>query len=907
MRRAFSTLIALGVIVAGATAFAQSVPQSAIAPASSNFIPVPADAFDVQGPGRTLEEYLSQDRPVSTYRSKYGSSNAGSFGAPLGPPTPVVCPGSGINEVETCGSMEMNAGCSSGFCSVNFETALPGEIRCGTASAENGTRDIDSYSITFTAPNVLEVTFASEFPGVVEIAEIPSGDCTSFFSLAEDFSANGNPVTLSRVTTGGTYLITVTTEDANGPIFDGIPCGADNDYTLEINAMPVADCGFAAATELEACGAFTNDGCNAMMMLEAEPISSGDTVIGTVTDAGFGPAADLDQYSFTIASPQEITVELTSQFSANFFILDTDCVGVGGQVFRSPILTAPGDCATETLTVNLDPGDYTVSLQPGDEFGFTSGAIPCGQGNGYEFTFNIGPVAAGCTVTIPGGAIPESTLNCGDPDTNDGCNGPGTQFDALTIGETRSGEMFAENNLRDLDWYQFSLGQAGTVEWTLTSEIPASAVITTPVCGGLGVFGFVSSDNCTPDTLSVNLAPGDYFMLVLPDDGTLGGIFNGFSCATGNNSYVLETSLVTGGVCLPPTAGLLTGDCASGDLIINDLTAGSDYDSIDFVVTDPSGGTTNGTIAGPITSGSMVTQTLGTFTDPGLYTVDFTANCSAGGTEEFTLVDGIFPYNGETDVIFDSEIAGAGGGCIDSAGALAAELSSQMGVSLLTVVGTVDDYDCLASIPQGTNIYIIKGTFPNNTPISGAEGDAIAGLIQTGLNVYLEAPDGWGFDLDNSSRDFDGVAGRFGDGNLILDVDDTCDEVTGFDGAGQLDLTGLGTIAYNQDNQNPNQFGGDDFTDQLDISGAAGASGEDLPAGSTAGVALRNSINNVGELDYAVMIAYGPSDPLFGRVVSSSVEIGGLPTNTVAAAILGFFNGGTMGGENFNRGDVNGD
>ncbi len=907
MRKASLSLIAAAALLATPLVVAQT--SSPIAPknTSSATLGTPTSAIDGLADDEAdragLEAIFGNPRPTTLFPSRTGESGI-FFGGPLGPPPQVVCPGSGITEPEPCGGPEANGGCANSFCGDQFQLISSGDTYCGTAFADGGVRDLDTYSFTVAAPSVVTIDFTAEFTGSVALAEIPTGDCTSFFQIEEDFSDAATPVTLTRVVPAGTYLIVVTTETAAEDIFFGIPCGSDNDYLLTLDVTPVADCNFSGnVTELEACGTQSNAGCDAMMALQAEPVQDGDTVVGNLTN---GAIADLDAWSFTLAGDTEVSIDLTSQAATNVVIFDNDCATGPNQV--SAIAVADGNCATTNLTAILPAGDFSVIVFLGDEFGFNPGGVPCGSGSEYSFDFSTTAVTPSCPLTIPAGSIMELDASCGaTPDANDGCNGPGTNFETLTLGETYNGEISAEMGTRDLDWYSFTLASAQTVDVTLNGEIPTSLVIFDGACPPTLLFSVVTTAGSNEVTVPVDLPAGSY-NAVLGVGDAVGPIFDGFPCSTNINCYYFSISAQGGSTpCVGVTAGTLEADCATGELSITDLTPGTDYDSIDFTVSDSTGQIDSGTIPGPLGVGLPLTTVLGTYPGPDFYTVDFTANCSSGGTTEFDATVGIFQYNGETDVIFDGELRGIGFGCNDSVAALESALGSIAGASVLTIPGGPGAYDCISDFPQGTNVYVMKGTFPNDTLLTVEDGDAIAGFVQIGINVYLEGGDIWGFGTDNASRNFDGVAGRFGDGDIVPDGDDSLDELSGNAATG-LDTTGFGLVAYNGDNRSTTIFGGDDFTDQLSLQGELGTMADD-PAGSTAEAVWNNSANSVGETPYLTTIAYTPSDSAFGRVISQSWEIGGFggDINALVSAYRDFFGSTTGGGQQFVRGEINGD
>jgi hypothetical protein len=160
------------------------------------------------------------------------------YGAPPCP-CPLECPPGAIDEAESCGT-STNDGCN--VDPPAFATASCGDVICGSAWAEGNLRDTDWYLVNHTGGS-LAATLTSQFPGVVFIADINLNTCVAGV-LSTGCSDNCAPINeASANLSAGQYLVFVAPGDCNGNgIFDGIPCGTSNDYTLEITCPPVGSC-----------------------------------------------------------------------------------------------------------------------------------------------------------------------------------------------------------------------------------------------------------------------------------------------------------------------------------------------------------------------------------------------------------------------------------------------------------------------------------------------------------------------------------------------------------------------------------------------------------------------------------------------------------------------------------------
>ncbi|MFO0874400.1 MAG: hypothetical protein U0575_10555 [Phycisphaerales bacterium] len=135
-----------------------------------------------------------------------------------------TCPG-GAPEGEPCGA-DLNGGCNSA--PPAFTPAFLGQAICGSFWAHGGERDTDWYLINLPQPTLVQVALVSAFPSALFILDT---NCADPQILGQ--GSGGNPNTAFACLPPGPYLIFVSTQS-----FDGLPCGASNNYVLSITGQP---------------------------------------------------------------------------------------------------------------------------------------------------------------------------------------------------------------------------------------------------------------------------------------------------------------------------------------------------------------------------------------------------------------------------------------------------------------------------------------------------------------------------------------------------------------------------------------------------------------------------------------------------------------------------------------------
>jgi subtilisin-like proprotein convertase family protein len=197
----------------------------------------------------------------------------------------------------------------------------------------------------------------------------------------------------------------------------------------------------------------------------------------------------------------------------------------------------------------------TFDAVAGQDYLFQIGAYPGSAGGAGNFI-----LSQACTLTPPGGAIPENEPDCGLPiDTvNGGCNSSPPVFTTIQCGQTIHGTAGNNGSTRDTDWFQLTLNSSQSVTWTVAAEFPALiGLVEGPGDGNCAnITGFVNpyaiiAGNCSPTTVTTGpIGPGTYWFFV----ATSG--FGGTNCGA---DYVATLGFASGNCIDAPT-----GACCAG-------------------------------------------------------------------------------------------------------------------------------------------------------------------------------------------------------------------------------------------------------------------------------------------------------------------------------------------------------
>ena len=146
-------------------------------------------------------------------------------------------PPGAVPEGEACGD-DTNGGCDNDPDPPTFTSIQFGDVVHGTAWADAGTRDTDWYELVLTETTQIGLVIDSEFPALFGLADTDpsgSGDCLDYVggvfpgAVAPPCEQTAIVVTLPA----GTWWPFVTVN-----VFDGFPCGPDNDYVLAVGEPP---------------------------------------------------------------------------------------------------------------------------------------------------------------------------------------------------------------------------------------------------------------------------------------------------------------------------------------------------------------------------------------------------------------------------------------------------------------------------------------------------------------------------------------------------------------------------------------------------------------------------------------------------------------------------------------------
>jgi hypothetical protein len=289
----------------------------------------------------------------------------------------------------------------------------------------------------------------------------------------------------------------------------------------------------------------SNDQCSSPLVL-TESLGSEPAWEGS--NAGALNDASTPCYPFTepALQPKDIWFSFTPTSTGKVYIEATG--GAGGAA--TPILTQYSACNGSALRcsgggsiVFDDRVFFILDAVQGQEILFSLG-IRAGQTG--DMGLNVRMIPAACPLTIPAGAVAENEA-CGS-DNNGGCNSAPPAFETISLGQTLTGTFFSTRQLRDTDWFEFTISERRNVGLVLRSQLPARAVVQSLQdgnCFGTTEFfvdnGFYFDDLCAPVTINRGLDAGTYRIIVLPSS------FDGWACDSGRNTWVLET---------------VSGDCA---------------------------------------------------------------------------------------------------------------------------------------------------------------------------------------------------------------------------------------------------------------------------------------------------------------------------------------------------------
>jgi hypothetical protein len=313
-----------------------------------------------------------------------------------------------------------------------------------------------------------------------------------------------------------------------------------------------------------------NDNCSAAITLPIAtfPLTAGDTTNATVDATapvcGFSQINSPGLWYKVVGNGRTLTASLCHAQT----------------VFDTKISVFCGDCSQLVCVADNDDDCGVVSeVSWCAEAGRTYYILVHGfNGQVGPFAINISTDATPCTtaedcttcdLVCPINAAVENEP-CGGDD-NGGCNSNPAEFQSIQCGQSICGTMFSFSNVRDTDWYQFTVTAPSVVTWTVQVEAPIEAMLLDTACPPT-IFHQGTTDRCGSAVATALLAPGTYRAFV-------GGIGDGYPCGNSNDYIATLVCGAVGACCvnndctrIPESACITAGGIYAGDATVCPLS-----------------------------------------------------------------------------------------------------------------------------------------------------------------------------------------------------------------------------------------------------------------------------------------------------------------------------------------------
>ena len=499
-----------------------------------------------------------------------------------------VCFGTGINIVAAdnclffCGFPPLNDECLDAENDPTFALSIPDSVVsdtvCGSvvdfapAPPEYGEGILPTtqpgvwYTLTPATSDPIELTLSSataepalvvycggcEFLWPITGAGEPDNATQGFTSVSVTFTPNAGTEYLILVTSdlnSATDLTLDVVLAGSGP--DPIVCGPcdliNQDLYDNANIIEATGVGTTAEPCDDTGNTRVNEGCS---LTPAAFIQAGDGDVIAGTTWSTDTSRDIDWIEVDVPSaPAVVQVVLEGRRAMFLNRLWNDGLDYAGNVIDcgAPIFRYLAEsrisqpCAPVSVSIAVaNPGKYYFQMGPAQ-----FGGQPCGVANEYVAAVLV----SSCTITPPSGAVLENEA-CGVTTVNPGCSGvavggtPGPST-AISVGQTGSGEIFANAGTRDLDSWQF-VATATDLDIIVEAEFPWLMIVQDLTPGCFAGDGFTTTGfPCSPTTVSATgFVVGNTYEVILTIaefDGE--GIFSqNFSCLTGLTAYNLTIS-----------------------------------------------------------------------------------------------------------------------------------------------------------------------------------------------------------------------------------------------------------------------------------------------------------------------------------------------------------------------------
>ncbi len=399
----------------------------------------------------------------------------------------------------------------------------PGDYFVG-ASSYDSTGEGDYDLVVSCASTVFcQDCSVGELPcsGLVQGGDLAEGDCTledgTFADVWQLEVADGQNLALELISADFDTVITLL--DANCEVVaSNDDCDDTTDSCLVFRQLAGGSYSVVATSFEVATGAYeltatctTFDLCRDCL---DGTLDCGGSVSGELSadDCEFGDATNLDTFSFTLDSAQEVTLDLTSlDFDAYLLLGDGVCANIGEN----------DDCT------DLGTDACIVAELPAGEY--------------FAIANSFSPAAGSYDLS----------LTCADIMTCTDCNVGGISCNS-TVDGTLGESLCTLPDETNIDYYSFSLPTDATV----TIELNSPDFDTFLLFFGSDCLATAGNDDCEPGStnscLTLSLTAGEYSIGV-----------NSFFVDSGAGSYTLTVSspdCVSGG-------GRIPGDCSEDGII----------------------------------------------------------------------------------------------------------------------------------------------------------------------------------------------------------------------------------------------------------------------------------------------------------------------------------------------------
>ena len=208
-------------------------------------------------------------------------------------------------------------------------------------------------------------------------------------------------------------------------------------------------------------------------------------------------------YSFT-ASSNASAIELTSssEMDAVIEIYSGSCSNLNSMV----CINSTYDGETEAATLNNFISGQNYFIRVYDWYDW----VP----NTMDFTLCIESFEQ-CDITPGVNSYTEDEV-CGN-NVNGGCFVSNPSYQDVSCNETYYGTCWAENGIKDYDWYRFEIFEPGSLDMTLSSEFPVTVdIYNIDNCSAPQLIQSNGFNSCEQNEIGMNIVPGIYAAVIQP-------------------------------------------------------------------------------------------------------------------------------------------------------------------------------------------------------------------------------------------------------------------------------------------------------------------------------------------------------------------------------------------------------